>query len=179
MDCPEILGNVISQSLFVPLSPSQVFDDKETADLVETIITFADLGFGMTGKDIGELVFSYVDYNEHARGEKTFKYRGRKGYPGPDWLEKFIQKNNLSSKQATTLSTARYNATKNPFVIHHFYDLLKDTMKKLKIEDKPHLVWNCDESGLPHEPSKLKVISRKGQKTLLVRKKLFCNSDSK
>ncbi|XP_066926658.1 uncharacterized protein [Clytia hemisphaerica] len=145
-----------------------VFDVKETADLVETIVTFADIGFGMTSKDIGELVCSYVDYNDHVRGKKAFNFKGRKGYPGPDWLENFVKANNLSAKQATTLSTARYNATKNPFVINHFYDLLEDTIKKLKIEDKPHLIWNCDESGLPHEPSKLKIISRKGQKTLLV-----------
>lgn len=146
----------------------QVFDDKEIADLVETIVTFATLGFGMTTRDIGELVESYVEHNNHRRGLTTFNYRGRKGYPGPDWINSFIASNNLSSKQATTLSTARYNATKNPFLIYGYYDLIADTVKNMGIENKPHLYWNCDESGLPHEPKKLKVVSRKGQKTLLV-----------
>lgn len=129
----------------------------------------------MTSRDIGELVQSYVEHNDHERGKKTFHYHGRPGYPGPDWLEKFMQNNHLSAKQATTLSTARYNATKNPFVIYHYYDLLGETIKKLGLEERPDLIWNCDESGLPHEPSKLKIISKRGHKTLLVsHKPIFC-----
>ena len=98
----------------------QVFTNEETNDLVETITSLADLGFGMTARDIGELVQSFVEYNEHVRGKKTFHHRGRVGYPGPDWQEGFIKNNNLSAKQATTLSNARYQATKNPFVIYHY-----------------------------------------------------------
>lgn len=146
-----------------------MFNEAETRDLVDTIVTFADLGFGMTSRDIGELVYSYVLHNEHDRGLKTFNYGKKKGYPGPDWLSNFIKNNNLSSKQATTLSTARYNATKNPFVIYQYYDLLDKTVNDLGLQNRPDLIWNCDESGLPHEPSKLKIISRKGQNTLLVR----------
>ena len=155
-----------------------MFDEKATTDLVETIVTLADIGFGMTSKDIGELVCSYVVSNEHERGKKTFHHRGRKRYPGPDWLEQFIASNNLAAKQATTLSTGRYNATKNPFIIYHFYDLVQETISKLGIEEKPHLIWNCDESSLPHEPAKLKIISRKEQKTLLVSSFVFGLSQS-
>ena len=38
-------------------------------------------------------------------------------------------------------------------------------VKKLDIEDRPDLIWNSDESGLPSESKKWKVISLKGQKT--------------
>ena len=124
----------------------------------------------MTKRDIGELVHSFVEYNDHAHGKKTFYYRGIKGYSGPDWLNKFIIHGNLSAKKATTLSTSRYNATKNPFIIKHFYNLLEKSVRDLGLHERPDLIWNCDESGLPHEPSKLTIISRKGQKTLLVRK---------
>ena len=41
-------------------------------------------------------------------------------------------------------------------------------MKDLGIENWPYLFWKCDESGLPHEPKKCKVISEKGQKMLQV-----------
>ena len=122
----------------------------------------------MTARDIGELVCSYVEHNDHERGKNVFKHKGRNGFPGPDWLKGFVKNNNLSSKQATTLSTSRYNATKNPFVIYDFYDLVEKTIDELGIQDRPDLIWNCDESGLPHEPSKLKIISPKGQNTLLV-----------
>ena len=129
--------------------------------MAETITGLADLGFGMTVRYISELVQSYVQHSDDERGKKTIYYKGKQGYPEPDWMSSFIKNNNLSSKQATILSTTRYNATKNPFVIYHFYDRLD-------------LIWNCSESGLPHEPTKLKIITPKGHKTLLVR--TYCNT---
>ena len=107
-----------------------------------------------------------VNRIEHAK--KIFKFGGRPGHPGPDWMNSFIKRNNLSLKQAMKLSVPRYNATKNPFIIYHYYDILEETIERLNLRNRPHLIWNCDESGLPHEPKKCKVITGKGQKTLLV-----------
>ena len=136
---------------------------------METIDTLADLGFGMTKRDIGELVYSYVQATDHERAQKAFHFKGRRGYPGPDWIkDTLMKKGKLSAKQATTLSNARYAATKNPFIIYHFYDMLEKTIKSLGLEERPDLIWNCDESGMPHEPSKLKIVSKVGRKTLLV-----------
>ena len=76
-------------------------------------------------------------------------------------LDKFyVERNNLSLNDPTKLSGARYNAAKNPFVIYHFCNILGNTMKDLGIENRPYLFWKCDESGLPHEPKKCKVIIR-------------------
>ena len=97
--------------------------------MVETTTALADLGFGMTVRDISELVQSYVEHSDHECEKKTFHYKGKQGYPGPDWMSSFIKNNNLSLKQVTTFSIARYNATKNLFVIYHFYNLLEDTVK--------------------------------------------------
>ena len=94
------------------------------------------------------------------------KHDGRPGFPGPDWMTSYLKRNNLSLKEATNLSSARYNATENPFVIFHYFDILEEAIEKLKIRDRPDLIWNCDESGLPHEPKKCQVISEKGQETL-------------
>ena len=44
--------------------------------------------------------------------------------------------------------------------------------RNLGLDDRPDLIWNVDESGLPHEPKKCHVISAKGQKTLQVCKGL-------
>ena len=145
-----------------------VFNENETANLRECIVQLASLGFGMRRKDIAELVESYVLHNDHERGKKILKYKKRPGYPGPDWLTSFIKKNNLSLKEATKLSRPRYNATKNPFVVYHYFDLLEKTISNLGLENKPEVIWNCDESGLPHEPKKLKIVSGKGQKTFQV-----------
>ena len=101
------------------------------------------------------------------------KYGGRKGHPGPDWVKLFMKRNNLSLKEATKLCVARYNATKNPFIVYHFYDILEQTINDLGIENRPDLLWNYDESGLPHEPKKCKVVSEKGQNTLQVSRRTY------
>ena len=97
-----------------------------------------------------------------------FNYKVVKGCPGPDWLNTFMKKQHLSWKNATKLCKARYSTTKNPFIVNHWFDILEETVKKLGIEDRPDLIWNSDESGLPSEPKKCKVISLKGQKTLQI-----------
>ena len=75
---------------------------------------------------------------------------------------------NLSLKHATKLCKARRNATKNPFIINHWYDLLEKTISNQQLENRPDLIWNVDESRLPSEPKKCRVVSQKGQKTLQI-----------
>ena len=80
----------------------------------------------------------------------------------------FIKSQHLSLKEATKLCAPRYNATKNPFIVYHYYDSLESIIRDLKLENRPDLIWNTDESGLPHEPKKCRIVSLKGQKTLQV-----------
>ena len=136
---------------------------------VETMyIDLADSGFAPALSNIQEIVTNYVNTNENEQGKTVFHYKGVWGYPGPDWLNNFMKKQNLTLKNATKLCKACYNATKNPFVIFHWFDLLGETISKFGIEDRPDLIWNSDESGLPHKPKKSKVVSLKGQKTIQI-----------
>ena len=80
-----------------------------------------------------------------------------------------MTRNRLFLKEATKLSQVRHNATRNPFIINHFYDILGKVLVDLGISDRPDLIWNADESGLPYEPKKCRVISGKGQKTLQIK----------
>jgi len=150
-----------------------VFNEKETEELKLCVTSLASLGFALTVRATCELVESYINHSDHERAMAVFKHKSRKGYPGPDWLSTFLLKNNLSLKEATKLCVSRYNATKNPFLVYHFYDILEETMESLGIKDRPDLIWNCDESGLPHEPQKCRVVSAKGQKTLQVQPGFF------
>ena len=106
----------------------------------------------MTLRDVGELVESYVSSTEHEREQKYLKHDGQTGFPGPGWMTSYLKRNLLSLKEATKLSFPCYNATKNPFVIFHYFNILEEAIEKLKIKDRLDLIWNCDESGLPHEP---------------------------
>ena len=120
-----------------------MFSDREQLELKQCIIDLADLGFAPTLGDIQEIVTNYVNTNEHEQGKSVFHYKGVQGCPGPDWLNSFMKKQNLSLKNATKLCKARYNATKNPFVIFHWFDLLEETISKLGIGDRPDLKKRC------------------------------------
>ena len=60
----------------------------------------------------------------------------------------------LSLKNATKLSKPRQNATKNPFIINHWFDILEETIENLGLKEGQDLIWNADKSGVPHEPKK-------------------------
>ena len=111
---------------------------------------------------MAQLVESYVQHNNHEKWKKVLKFKGRPGYPGPDWLKSFMDRNSLSLKEATKLSRAWYNATKNPFIIYDYFDLLEKTIHELGLQNRAELIWNSDESGLLHEPKKCKIVSVKG-----------------
>ena len=66
-------------------------------------------------------------------------------------------------RQSTKLPKPRQNATKNPFIISHRFDILEETIENLGLKERPDLIWNLDESGVPHELKKCKTVSFKGQ----------------
>ena len=72
--------------------------------------------------------------------KKNLKFKGRPGYPGPDWLKSFMDKDSLSLKEATKLSQARYNATKNAFIIYNYFDLLEKTIHELDLQNRVELI---------------------------------------
>ena len=53
------------------------------------------------------------------------------------------------------------SATENRFVIYDFYDVLSKLMTEKNYP--PENIWNCDESGFPSDPKKIKVVVTKGK----------------
>ena len=47
-----------------------------------------------------------------------------------------------------------------------YFHLLKQTLVQNSLLDKPRLIFNCDETGLPLAPKSPKVVAKKGQKDL-------------
>ena len=137
-------------------------------ELRQVIVDLGSLNFAPTDEDVRDLVRQYVLSNDIVAAKKVFKYKGVEGTPGTDWLRQFLKDQRLSLKDATKLSKERHNATRNPYIIYKFYDMLENLIEKLGIADRPDLFWNADETGLPHEPRKCKVIAEKGRKTLEV-----------
>ena len=140
-----------------------VFTNDEELLLKECIVKLAELGFAPTLNDIKEIVTDYVNINEIEKAQQIFNFMGLKGCPDKDWLSGFMRRQNLSLKTATKLSKPYQNATKNPFLINHCFEILEKTVKELVLEDRPDLIWNTDESSVPHDPKQCKVISLRGQ----------------
>ena len=145
-----------------------VFTPDEELELKNCIVRLAQLGFAPTLSDIREIVTDYVNINEKEKAQKTFHYKNLKGSLGKDWISLFMKQQNLSLKNATKLSKPCQNATKNPFIINHWFDILEESIENLGLKECPDLIWNVDESGVPHEPKKCKVVSLKGQPTLQI-----------
>ena len=79
-----------------------------------------------------------------------------------------MKQQNLSLKKCYKTIKPCQNATKNPYIINHWFDILEETTENLGLKESPDLIWNVDESGVPHEPQKCKVVSLKGQPTLQI-----------
>ena len=97
-----------------------VFRSDEILELKNCVIDIAELGFAPTLSDIRELVTDYVNENNHLKRKEIFSDKGVSGSPGPDWNASFMKTSGLCLKNATKLSKARNNATKNPFIINHW-----------------------------------------------------------
>ena len=84
--------------------------------------------------------------------------------PGDDWLKGFMDRNNLSLKQPSTLEKARTIAASDLEIIYDYFEILETQMTKLKIENRLECVWNIDETNLFIDPSRSKVVATRGQK---------------
>ena len=72
-----------------------VFTVEEERQLTNCIAELARIGFAPSINEIGD-VRSYVEYNDHERGKKSFHYKNVLVYPGPDWMRNFLKRNKLS-----------------------------------------------------------------------------------
>ena len=81
-------------------------------------------------------------------------------------MQRFLKRHNLTLKKASLLLQSRHSATKNPFIIYKFYDILESILKEKKFTSEQ--IWNADETGFPYDPRQCKVIGQKGKPLLRV-----------
>lgn len=136
-----------------------VLSSETEKELVECLKIMGKWGIGLIRDELLDIVGQYVN---SLRLETPFK----DGRPGVDWYYNFMQRNpNLSLRKPEQLTGSRSRATKE--YIDHWFTLLNDTMKDLNILNKPEAIYNVDETGLPLDPSKIRVIAEKGAKNIL------------
>ena len=94
---------------------------------------------------------------------KDLTTRFKDNMPGPDWVRSFLKRHKLSLKKGGQMQLARKNVTSDPFVIYRLYEVLRKEAERLGIMEKPECLYNCDESGFPHDPSKCKYVGPIGK----------------
>lgn len=131
---------------------------KEVEDNIAGIILARSRwGFPVDKAELCELVQQYV--TDH-KIKTTFK----ENRPGEDWYRRFMRDHpKISLKKPEQLQRRRMEAA-DPFVVYDFYEQLKKIIADENLENKPFLIFNCDESGFPTDPSKKKALGEKGKK---------------
>lgn len=137
-------------------SPGRVTDlpFETEVELAQHLDTLNRWGFGLSRKILC-LVGTYVKAN----GLKT---RFKDGIPKKDWFIHFCKRHGLSCKKPIKRQIVRTEQT-TPQVIYGFFDLYESTVKSLDLQDKPHQIFNLDETSLCNDPSNTKVVSKKNQ----------------
>ena len=112
---------------------------KEEMQLALCIRTMSNVGFSPTKEQIIDIVKQYVQLHELITPFKNDRQ-------SKDWIRGFINRNKLSLKKATLISSARKSATGNPFIVYDDFDVIEDIINKHIIS--PSNIWNCNELSL-------------------------------
>lgn len=130
------------------------FTPEEETSLADCIRCLEKWGFGLTRKEIIQIVADYVRQN-------NITTRFKNGIPGEDWFLNFKRRHNLSLKIPQSVEFARKKNV-DPFLMYDYFDLLEKTVKELGLEEKPSQIWNLDESSFCSDPSKTKIVGQRG-----------------
>jgi len=131
---------------------------EEEKYLVHLIVTLQEWGQLSTCKDVLKYAEEYVEYT-------GLKNRFINGYPTKDWYYGFLKrwKNDLKVMTSSTLENARAKGATLE-TINGWFKLLKDVLTKLNIMDKPHSIYNMDESGFLDDMGSRVVVVKRGTK---------------
>ena len=132
--------------------PQPLLSSSEERDLVQFLLTSADIGYGRTKKD----VFNIVSRMLVRKGVEHSVTNG--------WWSKFICRHPLlASRTPATLSVSRARASTKE-CIDSYFNLLETTLQETGLADYPALYYNMDETGFAFDPKSNKTIHIRGEK---------------
>ena len=88
------------------------------------------------------------------------------GVPGKDWWKYFMKWHpELSMRKPQALQMIRARSAMPEIINHWFNDVLKPTLDRLGLAEKPHCIYNVDESGFPLSGRPAQIICQRGLKS--------------
>ncbi|XP_042578769.1 tigger transposable element-derived protein 6-like [Cyprinus carpio] len=141
--------------------PNSALTPGEEEVLLSFIFWMADHGFPVTRSLVKALAVGII--KESGRSETT-TVNLEKG-PSDVWWSRFKARHpELASRTADSLDRARVHGA-TPEAIEAFFRLHEALYEKHNLEYKPHLIYNCDETGFGDKPrSREKVLCQTGRK---------------
>lgn len=111
-------------------------------------------GFGLSRGEVLELIQDFVNENKIITPFKD-------GKPGQEWFSDFCHRYNLSLKKPQSVELSRKKAA-DPFIFDQYFNLIRTTIQNLDLQNKPHRIWNIDETSFVSDPKKTKIVGLKG-----------------
>jgi len=132
--------------------PDPYLSIEEEEELASFLIETAKIGYPHTKRQVLAVVQEMVD----AKKISTTISNG--------WWERFSKRHpKITLRAAVPLSLARAIASDGA-VVSKYFDMLEECLRQNDIFDKPGNIFNCDETGLPLNPTCLKVVDKVGTK---------------
>ena len=136
------------------MGPKPYLTHEEEKELVDFLIYCSKMGYGKTRKEVLEIVETAV-----RRKGMTVEHHISQGW----WCHFRERWPELTLRKGDSFPLVREQMTSHD-VFETYFALLKDTLKKHDLMNKPSQIYNCDESGMPLEHKQPKTIALKGTK---------------
>ena len=132
--------------------PRTFLTSDEEEELVSFLCRTASIGHGRTRQEVIAIV------------ERVLSSRGVTKSVSSGWWAAFVGRHpELALPTPATLSLARATAS-DRYVIDCYFEELESTFEENGLVDKPCLIFNMDETGMPLDPKPLKIVTWKGHK---------------
>lgn len=128
--------------------------EEDEEEIAECLKIMARWGFGFTRSETLKLVGEYAS----SLGTNPFK----SVIPTQDWLAGFMKRHpRLTTRLPEQLKAARAKSSANTTVLEKWFELVRETLVENDLINRPDRVYNVDETGLPLDPKRMKVICMK------------------
>lgn len=131
-----------------------ILNEKDEKSLADALILASEWGFPLTQYDLRLIVKGFLD----RQGIIERRFQGN--MPGVDWAKSFLarNKNVLSERLCQNIKRAR--ARVDPETVNSYFDELEVSLNGVSSD----LIVNYDETNITDDPSRKKIIARRGCK---------------
>jgi hypothetical protein len=134
--------------------PPPYLNCHEEEELASFLIKCAEIGFPRNRAQVLGLVQQIVE----SKGLHKSVSNG--------WWERFIHRQpHVTLRVPMSLARSRAIAS-DPNIIDRYYTMLEETLRDNGLMNSPSCIFNCDETGLPLNPSSFKIVTKKGSKNV-------------